>query len=546
MTGLNSSKVILVQPPIQDYYLTKKRTIPYGLAILAADLRRHGFDPEIIDGLASSKSRPAPAPAAFGHLDPFYAKKDISLFSLFSQYMHYGYSLEHIATRIRDKKPFLVGISSLFTAYSDMALNTAAMIKQWCPDTIVVMGGHHPTRFGHETVSHPAVDFVVAGEGENVFARLCLALKNGQTRPDIPGVIGSHSLQGQVSPHWVENLSDLPLPAVDLVNQKFYRRHRRHTAVVVSSRGCPMPCSYCAVASTSGHAPYRRRPVQDVVGEIKVQLDHEDIGFIDFEDENLCLNKTWFRSLFAQLIPMLEGRNIELRAMNGLYPPSLDEEVIAILKKAGFNTLNLSVGSMQTDQLHRFHRPDIRASFKKALKLAAFYHMECVSYLIAGAPQQTAQSSLNDLLVMAGKRTLVGLSIFYPAPGSLDFQWCKDKGLLPAHVEQMRSSAFPIEDTTSRLEAVTLLRLSRILNFMKTLADQQLLPVPPEPCAPDPVHIEVTDRFAASLQLLKCFLHDGIIRGVSPSGEVFPHLCDTALTREFIEQITTITVRGVK
>ena len=35
--------ILLIQPPIKDFYLTRKRTVPYGLACLAASLEQAGF-----------------------------------------------------------------------------------------------------------------------------------------------------------------------------------------------------------------------------------------------------------------------------------------------------------------------------------------------------------------------------------------------------------------------------------------------------------------------------------------------------------------------
>ena len=49
--------ILLIQPPIRDFYLTAKRTIPYGLACIAAQLIREGYSVEIIDGLATGKSK---------------------------------------------------------------------------------------------------------------------------------------------------------------------------------------------------------------------------------------------------------------------------------------------------------------------------------------------------------------------------------------------------------------------------------------------------------------------------------------------------------
>jgi hypothetical protein len=193
--------------------------------------------------------------------------------------------------------------------------------------------------------------------------------------------------------------------------------------------------------------------------------------------------------------------------------------------------------------LKRFQRPNVRDAFEKALDLAQAHDLGCVSYIIAAAPGQTACSSLRDLLYLARKRTLVGLSIYYPAPGSLDFQVCRDKNILPEHFCLMRSTALPVEDVTSRIQAVTLLRLSRILNFMKHPSNTHL--PEPEPFPGSDTDLPL-DRQGLSKRLLQWFLYDGIVRGAGPDGDIFNHVTDVALTRQFIEQIKTIPIKGVK
>ena len=56
-TRFDMVDVLLIQPPIRDFYLTAKRTIPYGLSCLAASLMEDGFSVRIFDALAASKSR---------------------------------------------------------------------------------------------------------------------------------------------------------------------------------------------------------------------------------------------------------------------------------------------------------------------------------------------------------------------------------------------------------------------------------------------------------------------------------------------------------
>jgi hypothetical protein len=163
--------------------------------------------------------------------------------------------------------------------------------------------------------------------------------------------------------------------------------------------------------------------------------------------------------------------------------------------------------------------------------------------VIAGAPFQKPQDSLADLLYLAQRRVLVGLSIYYPAPPSHDYALCERLGLLPKSLRLMRSSALPISHTTSRLEAVTLMRLARILNFIKSLVDAESeLPRP----APLTVNIALkgADRGEIGLRLLASFLYDGRILGIDPEGEVFEHAVSYNLSRCFIDRLKRIRIRG--
>ncbi|HKK90805.1 MAG TPA: radical SAM protein, partial [Desulfobacteraceae bacterium] len=330
-----------------------------------------------------------------------------------------------------------------------------------------------------------------------------------------------------------------------LIHTDFYRRNKRASTVVVTSRGCPMGCSYCCFGdSTSPGSLFRQRPVRDVVRELQNQTARHDIGFIDFEDENLTFNKRWFLKLLAEIEALFPGEKPELRAMNGLYPPSLDREIIQGMKRAGFTTLNLSLGSTSKKQLNRFNRPDVRRAFEEALLLAEEHGLDTTAYIIAGAPGQSAEDSVNDLLFLGERRTLAGLSIFYPAPGSADYALCRDRGLLPDTFSTMRSTALPVSDTTTRLESATLLRLARILNFMKSLVDNGEAIPRPEPWHPG-CEVNREERREAGKTLLSWFLHDGTIRGVTENNRVFFHTSDSNLTRLFLAGIDKIEIKGV-
>jgi radical SAM superfamily enzyme YgiQ (UPF0313 family) len=535
--------ILLIQPPIRDFYLTVKRTIPYGLSSIAAALIKEGFSVEILDGLATSRSRVIDTPEEMNHLHKYYGEFDQSPFGLFHHYKHFGYSFDYLASRAKNSGAFLIGISSLFTPYADEAIRLADCVRTYCPDRNIVLGGHHPTVLPESVMDSSAVDFVIRGEGEVSLPLLAKALKNGSTLEAIPGIVlrknkGSMRVN---EPACLKNPDALPLPAIHLLKHQYYRRNNKGGMVIAATRGCPMACSYCCLRKSR----YRKRRVQSIMDEIETALKRFGVGFIDFEDENLSLDRHWFLQLLNELDNRFAGYGLELRAMNGLYPPSLDEEIIYAMQKAGFKTLNLSLCSTSKSQLERFGRTDVTQAFSSALHWAEKWGLVAVGYIIAGGPFQNAEDSISDLLFLAQRRVLVGLSIFYPAPGSPDYELCKKLDILPDTFSLLRASALPLSHTTSRTESVTLFRLARILNFMKSLLDRgQKIPGPVS--INGSAKIKYKDKTRAGKLLLQWFLHDGQIRGLRPNGEVFAHKISPELADQFIRGLKQIRIRGVK
>ena len=535
--------VLLIQPPIRDFYLTAKRTIPYGLSCLAACLIEDGFSVRIFDALATSKSRVIDVPPELAYVKEFFTGPDQSPFALFHHYRHYGYSFDHIGKIARDSGAFLVGISSLFTPYSAEALRTAEIVKASLPSCKIVLGGHHPTAMPESVLESAAVDFVIRGDGEASLAKLARAVKNNGPFTGIPGLVCKQTNQEQHLPHpaVITNLDSPPLPASDLIQHNYYKRSAGATAVIMTSRGCPFKCSYCSMGASS-HLPFRQRKIESVIEEIDRAVNKYGAGFIDFEDENLSMDREWFLKLLQHITDRFGARQLELRAMNGLFPSSLNAEVIAAMETAGFKTLNLSLGTTSAAQLNRFERPDVRQAFEDALESSDINGLDAVGYIIIAAPDQHAADSVADLLYLVQKRVLAGVSVFYPAPGSLDYARCEKLKILPSNFACMRSSALPLSQTTTRLEAATLLRLGRILNFMKSVLDRgDKIPQP----APAREELENPEsRFESGIQLLQGFLNDGKIRGATPDGRVFEHMTAGHLTEQFLEGIKRIRVRG--
>lgn len=545
-----TADILLIQPPMADFYLTAKRTLPYGLACMAATLRENGFSVSLLDAMATGKSRPMPLPAPLSHLVPFYGRPDITPMALFHAYRHFGYSLSHLQQAIKTSNAFLVGISALFTPYSDMALAVARAAKAALPKCTVVLGGHHPTALPEAVLAEPAVDFVIRGEGETALQVLARALRSGKSPGTVPGICyrkkdGSCVVNPPVR---VSDTDPMPPPALDLLNRKFYQRRGKDSLVITTSRGCPMACSYCATNRKSWMG-FRKRPVAAVLAEIRAAKAGRQIGFIDFEDEHLTLDPDGFLELLAGIRDIFKDALPELRAMNGLFPPSLTVDAIQAMKASGFTALNLSIGSADTDQLRRFGRPDVRDAVDAALAWAGEEGLSAVGYIIVAAPDQDPLVSVDDLLFLARRPILAGVSVFYPAPGSDDYQRCQKLGLLPASFSAMGATALPIDQKTSRQDAVTLLRLGRILNFMKALISAEI-PLPQaRPMDVDAFSAEEltpANRQHLGCRILSAFFHDGRIFGVDTDGRVYGHQVSPALCDRFLAGIRKTPVAGCR
>ncbi len=521
-------EILLIQPPIRDFYLTKKRTIPYGLASLATGLLEAGFDVEILDCLATDKSREVPLPQEMQYLREFYHRYDKSPYSLFYQYRHYGYSYEHISNLIAKSKAGLVGISSLFTPYQNEALAIAGLVKKQLPAAKVVLGGHHPTALPETVLGNDAVDFIIRGEGEQAIIQLAEALKNKTSLEDIPGLCYRDSSGEFViaAPAIVSNPDDFPLPANQLVKSSFYRRKGKGSAVIMAGRGCNLKCRYCSVSADS-FLPHRKRTLSAVMRELDLAVK-AGVRFIDFEDENLSFQRSWFRELLDRISTRYQGMELELRAMNGLLPTTLDDDTIRSMAKAGFNELNLSLCTTSISQLKRFSRPNVQAAFDRCLDSAEKHGLTAVGYVIIGGPWQKPEDSIKDLIFLAQRRVLIGLSVYYPSPGSTDYENHKNEKIFPSDLSLTRSTAIPVSRGTTRLETVTLLRLGRILNYMKALQSQTK-----ELTGDDP-----------GKKLVEEFQKNGKILGIDEKGEKYEHYVSEHIVQSFLKALAATTIRA--
>ena len=471
-------KILLIQPPIQDFYQTSIRTQPIGLAYLAASLKNHGHDVEILDCQAEKK-KSIPIPAELSYLKDFYPFDDRSPFKLYTGYYHFGMSYEEIKQRIKDSKADVFGISSSFTPYHGEALGIARIIKQWDERKIVVMGGAHVSCDPKGVLQTPFVDYAVLGEGEVRFPQLLEQIKKGKVKNnvDIDGIGYRKDGEIQINPlqNFIRDLDSLPHPARELLDLDRYPMRKKRSTMIITSRGCPHGCAYCSAHLVMGTS-FRTRTPEAILKEMKECQKQYGIQIFDIEDDNFTFDQERAKRLISLIIENLGEEKIELSAMNGVSFASLDEELLKLMKRAGFKTINLSYVSGDPSTRERMGRPKTKTEFDKILEEAEQVRLNVIAYAILGMPGQTIEEMVDTLIYLMGKKVLIGPSVYYPTPGTPLFERCKKAGILPPHLVQWRSSAFPIETKEfNRVDLLTLFRLARVINFIKGKMDEKEL-----------------------------------------------------------------------
>ena len=468
-------KILLIQPPIRDFYRTSIRTQPIGLAYLAAALKLHSHDVEILDCQTESK-RSIAVPSELSYLRDFYPFNDRSPFKLYTGYYHFGMEWDEIRKRIENSKVDIFGISSSFTPYHGEALEIARIIKEWDPQKIVAMGGAHVSCDPENVLSSLHVDYAVLGEGEIRFPLLLEEIeKGGKGRAEeVDGVGYRRNGEIRINPlrTFIRDLDGLQHPARDLLDPDRYRIKRRRSTMILTSRGCPHGCAYCSAHRVMG-TEFRVRSPEAVVEEMLECRNHFGIDIFDFEDDNLTFDRLRAKNLLNLIIGTFGEKNIELSAMNGISFASLDGELLELMKKAGFLTINLSFVSTDLSTKERMGRPRETSGFDTILEGAERAHLSVIAYAILGMPGQSIGEMVDTLTYLMERRVLIGPSIYYPTSGTLLFERCKRDGLLPPGPSQWRSSAFPIQTKDfNRLDLVTLFRLARAINFVKGKMDE--------------------------------------------------------------------------
>ena len=413
-------KVLLLWPPMTVYFPDPKipaSSPPLGLAYIAALLEQHGYEVKIVDALAEG----------------------LKTIEKTKKWFRVGLTEKEIKKIVKDYQPQVVGISGAFTAYIKDSLRCAQLVKRVDPKVIVVFGGAHSSSNFKEVFKNKNVDFIVKGEGEQVFLDLIKTIEAKKNPKQVRGLIFRQGKGVKVNPpgRISQNLDQLPFPARHLLKMGIYFKRaeefgeflmRQPQGGIISSRGCPGNCVFCSIHSVWSYQ-WRARSPKNVVDEIEHLINQYGVREIAFLDDNMTLDKKRTIQICNEIIK----RKLDIKwcTPNGVALSALDKPMIKKMKEAGCYRLTFGIESGDPE-MQKFIGKIV--PFKRTKSLIDYANnigLWTAGTFIIGFPFEDEASIRNT--IKYARECGIDYAVFYvlaPYPGTRVHEICKKSGLL--------------------------------------------------------------------------------------------------------------------
>ncbi len=405
--------LLLINPWIYDFTAYDFWMKPLGILYVAALIRR--FTPHRVSFIdCLDRFHPGLAGPRAGKSDgrgPF-AKEEVPKPNVVRdvprRFSRYGIPVALFAEELaRVPRPDAVLVTSAMTYWYPGVQAAVDLVRRRFGGVPVVVGGIYATLCSGHARAESGADLVVPGPAETgLFAALAEVL--GDPAPEAADLSGPDGV---------------PPPAFDLLRDKTW-------LPVLTSRGCPLRCTYCA--SSLLWPGFRQRPAASAVAEIldgRARFGTRHFAFYD--DALLWGKKGHVWPLFEGLAAA--GAGLALHSPNGLHLREIDTATARLMRAAGFASIYLSLESsdeaLMRDRGPKASPADLENTLR-ALDAAGYGRSAVGVYLLAGLPGQSPAGVAESFRVVRGLGAAPRIAYFSPIPGTGEWASLVRSGVL--------------------------------------------------------------------------------------------------------------------
>jgi magnesium-protoporphyrin IX monomethyl ester (oxidative) cyclase len=398
--------------------------LPVSLLHLAAYVEEKDYDVEILDCIVDDKAVPQ-------HLG-----KDV---------MRYGIPEDVLQKKIKESKADIIGITSHFTAQLDNVFWVSNIVKKVNKKIPVIVGG---AAISIDVVNIlkrvKSIDIAVLGEGEITLVELLEYFSEKRKRLElINGIVYRDNDKIKITKKrgLIMDLDSLPLPAYHLIDMNKYLelpkkgiynrlRDEYRSVSLITSRGCPFNCVFCAVHVVSGKL-WRAYSADYVIRHIKLLVEKYDVEQIHVEDDNFGLDMKRCDKIVEGVIK--NKLNIRWDTPNGIRADRLNRELVRKMKKSGCFKLTIAPESGSQDVLDTI--VDKSLDLRKVVEVAKICKeekMPLIAFFVIGFPGETKKDirkTLNFARFLMKKYGVIVGGAMYATPfyGTRLYEICKKK-----------------------------------------------------------------------------------------------------------------------
>ena len=278
-----SNTILLIYP---THY--KVTGLPVGLASLASNLRRGGFEVLVFDTCFYKDEVKDQESTRASILSTKKIKNENVYWKPKTSDLK-----EDIIALINKSRPIVVGITVLENTFR-LSLEIINHIKECINDLIVVAGGIFPTLSPDMLINESSIDIVCIGEGEKSIVNLCNKIKNNEDLSSVEGFWVKKN--GTVNKNKSLGLTDInknPFPDFSVFDESlFYKPMQGRLLKMIfieAARGCALKCPYCDNSklkeyyadNTFGNY-YRYMDINRIIEQIEYQVEKHSPDFIYF------------------------------------------------------------------------------------------------------------------------------------------------------------------------------------------------------------------------------------------------------------------------
>lgn len=386
--------ILLISPPFYRLMGSHYNGMHLGLAYIASTLRSVGHKVIIYNADYSDTGL---------YLDQYDIYKN---FDLYKKRLNFAPFLwEYVELVVKEVNPDYVGIQ-IYTGTFKSAQMVADIVKKINPKIKVVVGGAHPT-LDPEGTKYKNYDYIIEGEGE--FQML-----------DMIGWNGHHDLN-------VTRMMDKTkidcLPFPERSPESYWKNQTNiNKAYLITSRGCPYECTYCA-SPKIWNKKVRYRSVENILDELQhLSVVCKD-QMIRFQDDTFTANRERTEEICRGIID--RKLNIQWGCITRL--DKVNKELLMLMKKSGCTMIKVGVESGSDRILEQIKKNITVSRIRSGVNLIKEVDIPLTVYFMVGFPGETNEDVKASIeLAQEINAEYTSLSLVTPYLGTQIFSEAKN------------------------------------------------------------------------------------------------------------------------